>query len=471
MVWLPFGLVLDDDTDGHVDNVAAFTRPAASWPRAATTPTSRPRPPGRQPRCLRDAAGCAGRAARGDGGPGPALRRARRGAPGRALPQPLRLQRRRHRARAPATPPTTTGWAASVTPSRAVRSSPCPGAVLALGGGGPHCITQQMPIDAGASLNRATDHRRRRSRLPCQHGRRTDRAPWRVGAVQHRWHADPDQHAEALADGVATAAGAGRTLVCLQELTLSPYFAALADGPDGIDATPEDLGQRPDPRPGDADLATTHGVLVSALAVGGGPGGRPPGLEHRHLRRTRRRAAGPHPQAPHPGHRRATTRTATSPRATAGTRSSPSDGPGSGSPPAGTSGSRSWPGPTRWPAPRCWCTPPPSAPSPTTPASTPSPCGSGSSSATASPTARSWSRSTASAPSGCGRRPGHHVLRFVVHQRPLRPGPGAGAPRRTGGDRRRPGPGRPRATGWSCSRSSPPAARTPTVRSSTEASP
>ncbi len=27
IVWLPYGLALDDDTDGHVDNVAAFTRP------------------------------------------------------------------------------------------------------------------------------------------------------------------------------------------------------------------------------------------------------------------------------------------------------------------------------------------------------------------------------------------------------------------------------------------------------------
>lgn len=89
------------------------------------------------------------------------------------------------------------------------------------------------------------------------------REPWRVAAVQHRWHADPEQHAGALTDGVATAAGAGARLVCLQELTLSPYFASLPDGPDGIDATPEDLDAGPT-RALVTGLATAHGVYVSA---------------------------------------------------------------------------------------------------------------------------------------------------------------------------------------------------------------
>ena len=51
------------------------------------------------------------------------------------------------------------------------------------------------------------------------------RAPFRVGAVQERWHADPDEHREALAAGIRLAASRGAQLVCLQELTLSPYFA------------------------------------------------------------------------------------------------------------------------------------------------------------------------------------------------------------------------------------------------------
>jgi N-carbamoylputrescine amidase len=57
------------------------------------------------------------------------------------------------------------------------------------------------------------------------------RPPLRVGAVQQRWHEDPDEHQEALAEGIRMAAGEGAQLVCLQELTLSPYFAVVEDGP------------------------------------------------------------------------------------------------------------------------------------------------------------------------------------------------------------------------------------------------
>ena len=91
----------------------------------------------------------------------------------------------------------------------------------------------------------------------------TRRAPWRVAAVQQRWHADAQQHAESLADGVATAATAGARLVCLQELTLSPYFAALPDGPEGLQVGPEDIDAGPT-RELVTRLAVTHGVFVSA---------------------------------------------------------------------------------------------------------------------------------------------------------------------------------------------------------------
>jgi N-carbamoylputrescine amidase len=67
------------------------------------------------------------------------------------------------------------------------------------------------------------------------------RPPLRVGLVQERWHPDPDEHREALATGILMAAGEGAQIVCLQELTLSPYFAITPDGP----REPEDLDSGP----------------------------------------------------------------------------------------------------------------------------------------------------------------------------------------------------------------------------------
>jgi N-carbamoylputrescine amidase len=72
-----------------------------------------------------------------------------------------------------------------------------------------------------------------------------ERAPLRVGAVQHRWHPDPDEHRAALRGGIELAAEQGARIVCLQELTLSPYFAITPDGPAAAGARPEDLEQGP----------------------------------------------------------------------------------------------------------------------------------------------------------------------------------------------------------------------------------
>jgi N-carbamoylputrescine amidase len=63
----------------------------------------------------------------------------------------------------------------------------------------------------------------------------------RIGAVQQRWHADPTEHAEALAAGVRLAASRGARLVCLQELTLSRYFAVDPRGPGAAGVEPEEL--------------------------------------------------------------------------------------------------------------------------------------------------------------------------------------------------------------------------------------
>jgi N-carbamoylputrescine amidase len=68
-----------------------------------------------------------------------------------------------------------------------------------------------------------------------------ERLPLRIAAVQQRWHPDPAEHQEALAAAIRIAAGAGARLVCLQELTLSPYFAVDPTGPGAGAATPEEL--------------------------------------------------------------------------------------------------------------------------------------------------------------------------------------------------------------------------------------
>jgi N-carbamoylputrescine amidase len=71
--------------------------------------------------------------------------------------------------------------------------------------------------------------------------RDSQRPLFRIGAVQERWHPDAGTHAEALAAGVQRAADAGAELVCLQELTLSRYFAVDPRGPSAAGAEPEAL--------------------------------------------------------------------------------------------------------------------------------------------------------------------------------------------------------------------------------------
>jgi N-carbamoylputrescine amidase len=99
------------------------------------------------------------------------------------------------------------------------------------------------------------------------------RPPFRIGVVQERWHRDPVEHEAALSEGVRVAAEAGATLVCLQELTLSPYFAVTPDGPAAA-------GAQPEPLPGGrthefaSKLATALGVHVHAsLYEDAGDGG------------------------------------------------------------------------------------------------------------------------------------------------------------------------------------------------------
>jgi len=53
--------------------------------------------------------------------------------------------------------------------------------------------------------------------------RQPERAPLRVGLVQHRWHADAGALEAELADGIRLAAAAGAQIVFLPELTLRKY--------------------------------------------------------------------------------------------------------------------------------------------------------------------------------------------------------------------------------------------------------
>jgi N-carbamoylputrescine amidase len=87
----------------------------------------------------------------------------------------------------------------------------------------PRLILATAPLDSPA-----------RKRAP-------DRAPLRVGAVQERWHPNPAEHEAALEAGVRLAAEEGAQLVCLQELTLSRYFATDPAGPSASGVQPEDL--------------------------------------------------------------------------------------------------------------------------------------------------------------------------------------------------------------------------------------
>ena len=79
--------------------------------------------------------------------------------------------------------------------------------------------------------------------VPESYARVTDssRLPFRIGAVQQSWHPDPAEHEAALAEGIAAAVQRGASLVCLQELTLSPYFAITAEGAEAARERAEDI--------------------------------------------------------------------------------------------------------------------------------------------------------------------------------------------------------------------------------------
>lgn len=90
-----------------------------------------------------------------------------------------------------------------------------------------------------------------------------EREPLRVGLVQHRWHPDPDEHRAALGEGIRMAANEGARLVCLQELTLLPYFAVTDNALSEAAAMAEGIPDGPTTRFA-AELAAETGAYVHA---------------------------------------------------------------------------------------------------------------------------------------------------------------------------------------------------------------
>ncbi len=138
LVWLPFGLVEDHDTDGHVDNVAAFVRPGLVAAQTATEPAA--------PNSARLRANVAAlRAAGLDVAEFPRLPYAQVGAWTGPVPY-LNWYVANHAVIVPVTGhPDDSAVLDRVAALYGREAIGVPGAVIAYGGGGVHCITQQVP--------------------------------------------------------------------------------------------------------------------------------------------------------------------------------------------------------------------------------------------------------------------------------------------------------------------------------------
>ena len=127
------------------------------------------------------------------------------------------------------------------------------------------------------------------------------RGTFRVGAVQQRWHPDPVAHEAALAEGIRAAVAHGAQLVCLQELTLSPYFAIDAEPTPEALASAEAIPDGPTTafarRMAEETGAYVHASLYERVETDRLRRAR---LQHGDLRRARRDARRAHAQAAHP---------------------------------------------------------------------------------------------------------------------------------------------------------------------------
>ena len=141
VVWLPVGHSLDvgpAGTDGHVDGIAQFVGPGHLLLEAPADPRASEHVSGRRNlaalRAARDAAGRAFRVSVLDPGPHARLAYANHYLANGAVIVPVSGE--------PADGPVL-AWLADVYPDRDIVA--VPGATLDFGGGGPHCVTQQIP--------------------------------------------------------------------------------------------------------------------------------------------------------------------------------------------------------------------------------------------------------------------------------------------------------------------------------------
>jgi agmatine deiminase len=145
IVWLPFGLALDDDTDGHVDNVAAFIAPGRLLLQGCSDPAEDDhRRTAINRRCAQGTVDARGREL--EVVEVPVLPYAE--VDGQRLMVPyLNLYVINGAVIVPTcghpADDEMLGLIGSCYPGREV--VPVPATMLALGGGGPHCITQQVP--------------------------------------------------------------------------------------------------------------------------------------------------------------------------------------------------------------------------------------------------------------------------------------------------------------------------------------
>jgi len=85
----------------------------------------------------------------------------------------------------------------------------------------------------------------------------------RIGAMQCAWDADADGHQDTLRKGIRLAAAAGAEVICLQELTLAPYFAIAPDDRAAAEAYVEDIPDGPTAAFA-AEMAEETGAVVHA---------------------------------------------------------------------------------------------------------------------------------------------------------------------------------------------------------------